>query len=168
MAALKALNQAGYGVAGSPLKLNLVANATGAKLPPAQAALEQEVRRELQQRHGVTFHQLYTLTNLPISRFLESLIAEGDYQAYMDLLVQSFNRETVSMLMCRDTVSVSWDGRLYDCDFNQMLDRPLMACGGSRVEDVDVRRLARRPIVTGRHCFGCTAGAGSSCGGSLV
>ena len=130
--------------------------------------LEERVRGELKQRHGIIFNQLYTITNLPISRFLEDLIASGDYEEYMDLLVQSFNPATVDNLMCRNMISVSWDGRLFDCDFNQMLDLPAGDSDEASLEQFDLDNLSRRKIVTGRHCFGCSAGTGSSCGGSLT
>ena len=168
MDALQQLNRAGYGQPGSGLILNLVSNPVGATLPPAQADLEERVRDELRQRHGIVFNKLYTITNLPISRFLEDLIASGDYEEYMDLLVQSFNPATVDNLMCRNMISVSWDGRLFDCDFNQMLDLPAGNGDQASLEQFDLGTLSRRKIVTGRHCYGCSAGTGSSCGGSLT
>lgn len=165
--ALQALNQAGYGQPGTGLVLNLVANPLGARLPPNQTELEADIRREMHLRHQVTFNRLYALANLPVSRFLDDLMRSGDYHSYMDLLVQSFNPAAAQNLMCRETLSVSWDGRLYDCDFNQMLDLPVNRGQDAHLDECNIADLAGRRIMTGRHCFGCTAGAGSSCGGSL-
>jgi radical SAM/Cys-rich protein len=168
--ALRRLNDLGYGRAGSSLSLDLVYNPIGAYLPPAQAALEADYKRELAQRHGVEFHRLFTITNMPIRRFAEQLERSGEAEAYMGLLVNHFNASTVDELMCRSLVSVGWNGRLHDCDFNQMLEIPL---GGSRsprtideLESFDA--LEGGAIATDAHCFGCTAGAGSSCGGAIV
>ncbi len=166
--ALKLLNQHGYGRPGSGLVLNLVSNPVGASLPPSQKALEQSVRHELEERFGITFNHLYTITNVPISRFLEDLMESGNYDSYMERLVQSFNPGTVDGLMCRTMISVSWDGRLFDCDFNQMLDLQVNHGAPTKLADFDPGILARRRIITGRHCYGCTAGSGSSCGGSLT
>ena len=124
-----------------------------------------EWKRELRRLHGVTFDALYCLANMPISRYLEWLVESGNLESYMERLVTAFNPATVAGVMCRHTLSVGWDGRLYDCDFNQMLD--LEAGGGGHIRDFDPAALARRAILVGRHCFGCTAGAGSSCGGSI-
>ncbi len=172
LAALREFNAFGYGVEGSGLVLHLVTNPVGAFLPAAQAGLERDWKRELQRQHGLVFNHLYTITNMPISRYLEWLEHSGNLQAYMDKLVQAFNPATVAGVMCRSTLSVGWDGRLFDCDFNQMLDLPLVAAAPQTIADlVDDRALARvagRAIVTGPHCFGCTAGAGSSCGGATV
>jgi radical SAM/Cys-rich protein len=167
IAALRCLNALGYGLEGSELALNLVYNPIGPYLPPPQAALEVEYRRELLARHGVRFHQLYTLTNMPISRFGHFLLRSGRYEEYMALLVDAFNPATVAGLMCRDTVSVGWDGRLFDCDFNQMLELP-MAGSFRQVREIVVEDLEGAPIAIGDHCFGCTAAAGSSCGGALT
>jgi radical SAM/Cys-rich protein len=166
IAALRAFNALGYGVEGSGLVLNLVTNPVGAFLPASQQSLEADWKRELQRRYGIVFNRLYTITNMPISRYLEFLIDSGNLQAYMDRLVAAFNPSAVDGLMCRNTLSVGWDGRLYDCDFNQMIELPI-ASGGS-IFDVDLDTLDGRPIVVGPHCFGCTAGAGSSCGGATV
>ncbi len=164
--ALRRLNAAGYG-RGSGLVLNLVHNPVGAFLPGHQASIERDYRRELGTRHGVAFDHLYTITNMPISRFLEYLERSGNLQSYLELLARSFNPGAVAGLMCRTYLSVGWDGRLFDCDFNQMLD--LTVAGG--VPDTLDRLLAcgdlRRRVRTARHCFGCAAGAGSSCGGAL-
>jgi radical SAM/Cys-rich protein len=167
--ALKRLNEIGYGDGRSGLRLGLVTNPVGAYLPPAQASLEVEWKRELMRRHGVTFDALYCITNMPISRYLEWLQESGNLEAYMERLVTAFNPTTVGGVMCRNTLSVGWDGRLYDCDFNQMLDLEVQGTAGHgrHIGDIDLDYLARRSIVVGPHCFGCTAGAGSSCGGSI-
>jgi radical SAM/Cys-rich protein len=167
LAGLRRLNGLGYGGEGSGLVLNLVYNPLGASLPPPQAGLEAEYRRELLARYGIRFNHLYTLANMPISRFAHSLRRAGRYSEYMELLVNAFNPGAVAGLMCRDTVSVGWDGRLYDCDFNQMLDLP-MAAPYRHVRDLALEGLENAPITLGSHCFGCTAGAGSSCGGALA
>jgi radical SAM/Cys-rich protein len=166
--ALRLLNSLGYGLPESPLKLNLVYNPAGAFLPPAQASIERDFRRELGRRYGVVFHSLYTITNMPISRFLEFLLRTGNYERYMDRLIQAFNPRAAEGVMCRNTLSVGWDGSLYDCDFNQMLD--LKVNGGSpvHIRDFSLERLQSREIVVGEHCYGCTAGSGSSCGGTVV
>jgi radical SAM/Cys-rich protein len=151
----------------APLALHLIYNPLGPALPPPQAELERDYKRELLARYGIRFHHLYTLTNLPISRFAHVLHREGRYEEYMELLATHFNPATVAGLMCRDTVSVGWDGRLYDCDFNQMLALP-MAAPYRHIRDLDADGLADAPITLAGHCFGCTAGAGSSCGGALT
>jgi len=166
--ALQRLNALGYGRPGSPLRLDLVYNPLGAFLPGPQAELEARYRDELGQRFGIEFHRLLTLTNMPISRFAEQLERTGEAERYMGLLVNHFNATTVEGLMCRHLVSVGWDGALYDCDFNQMLELPIGGRARSIWQLDDVRTLTDEAIVTGPHCFGCTAGAGSSCGGSLV
>lgn len=158
IAALRRFNALGYGHPGSGLALNLVTNPVAPALPLPQAALEEEWRRELLSRHGVVFTRLFTLTNMPISRYLEHLSDTGALQGYMELLVQSFNPSTVAGLMCRTTLSVGWDGRLFDCDFNQMLDMPL----ARTIFDLRPEDLAERPIRTGAHCYACTAAAGST------
>jgi radical SAM/Cys-rich protein len=167
IAALRRLNALGYGLVGSELALNLVYNPIGAYLPPPQAELEADYRRELLARYGIRFHHLYTLANMPISRFAHFLFRLGRYEEYMELLVNAFNPTTVAGLMCRDTVSVGWDGRLFDCDFNQMLELPI-AVPFRHVRELVVDGLEGAPIATADHCFGCTAGAGSSCGGALT
>jgi radical SAM/Cys-rich protein len=167
--ALQRLNALGYGQPGSALRLDLVYNPLGAYLPGPQAELEAQYREQLARHFGIAFHGLRTITNMPIARFADQLRRGGDYDRYMGLLVNHFNRGTVPGLMCRHLVSVGWDGRLSDCDFNQMLDLPLGAPGVGTIWDLDdVRMLADARIATGPHCFGCTAGAGSSCGGALV
>ena len=168
IAALRRFNELGYGVEGSGLLLNLVTNPVGAFLPGPQAALEKDWKRELQRRHGVTFNRLYTITNMPISRYLQFLLESGNLQAYMDRLVAAFNPAAVEGLMCRFTLSVGWDGRLYDCDFNQMIDLGTAAEAPQTIFDATPASLASRRITTGPHCFGCTAGGGSSCGGATA
>jgi radical SAM/Cys-rich protein len=168
IAALRRFNTLGYGVNGSGLLLNLVTNPVGAFLPGSQRSLEAEWKRELQRRYGISFNRLYTITNMPISRYLHYLIDSGNLQGYMDRLVSAFNPAAVDGLMCRFTLSVGWDGRLYDCDFNQMIDLPTADGAPHTIFDATAALLAGRPIVIGPHCFGCTAGAGSSCGGATT
>jgi radical SAM/Cys-rich protein len=164
--ALRQLNAAGFGR--GQLRLDLVYNPIGASIPPPQAELEAQYRDELGRNFGIVFDRLLTITNMPIARFANQLRATGNHSAYMSLLVNHFNPATVDALMCRDLVSVGWDGRLYDCDFNQMLEIPL-GSGVSTIWDIDdVGELAGARIATGSHCFGCTAGAGSSCGGAIA
>jgi radical SAM/Cys-rich protein len=166
--AIRKLNALGYGEPGSGLELDLVYNPVGAFLPPRQSAIEVQFRRELQQRWGVAFNRLFTITNMPISRFLDFLIASGNDAAYLQRLSGAFNPAAAASVMCRDMVSVGFDGTLYDCDFNQMLELPVEASAPRHVRDFDARTLAARTIVTRNHCYGCTAGAGSSCGGVVV
>jgi radical SAM/Cys-rich protein len=178
IAALRRLNALGYGRAGSALRLDLVYNPLGASLPPAQRQLEQDYKRELLERFGIEFHRLLTITNMPIRRFADLLARLGKTAAYQALLVNHFNPATVEGLMCRSQVSVDWQGHLYDCDFNLMLDLPLAPAppeppdGASKPRTIwDISRLGDlegTPIATARHCFGCTAGAGSSCSGALA
>ena len=168
IAALKTLNGLGYGTADSDRRLCLVYNPVGPSLPPEQTALEASYRQQLGQRFGIEFNQLYTITNMPISRFLDDLITTGRYEDYMTLLVSSFNRSAVDGLMCRTLLSVDWRGFLYDCDFNQMLELQAGDVTDSHISRINVADLAGQPIAVGRHCFGCTAGAGSGCGGALV
>lgn len=165
--ALKMLNAVGYGVEETGLTLNLMYNPSGAFLPADQHSLKVQFQRKLQEQYGVVFNELHTLTNLPISRFLDYLIRSGNYEAYMEKLINSFNPAAARNVMCRNTLSVSWDGYIYDCDFNQMLDIPV-ACDAVHIKDFDMEQLTNREIVTNKHCFGCTAGAGSSCGGSTA
>jgi radical SAM/Cys-rich protein len=167
VAALRRLNGLGFGVPASGLVLDLVYNPTGVALPPPQAALEADYRRELAGL-GIQFGRLLTLTNMPIRRYADWLVRRGELERYQALLVNHFNPAAVPHLMCRDTVSVDWRGELYDCDFNQVLELPL---GARRRTLWDVARLEvleGEAVATGEHCFGCTAGAGSSCGGALV
>jgi radical SAM/Cys-rich protein len=170
--ALHRLNRLGYGKADSPLVLNLVYNPVGAFLPPPQAALEARYREELGRLFGLEFHRLFTITNMPIKRFADQLHRWGNHDEYMGLLVNHFNPHTIPDLMCRDLVSVGWEGTLYDCDFNQMLELPIPGRNGTgrglTLWDLhSLDELTGAGITTARHCFGCTAGAGSSCGGAL-
>ena len=166
--ALRLLNALGYSAAGSGLTLNLVYNPAGAFLPPAQHAIEGDFRRELQRRYEVTFNALYALTNVPIGRFREFLEASGNYERYMTKLAGVYNPNAAAGVMCRYTLSVGWDGTLYDCDFNQMLNAMLDHGAPAHIRDFSVEVLNRRRIVTGQHCYACTAGAGSSCTGASV
>jgi radical SAM/Cys-rich protein len=168
IAALRRLNELGYGRPNSGLVLNLVFNPVGPTLPPPADALEEAYHCELQARYGIVFNRLYTITNMPISRFLADLLTAGKLDQYMQRLVDAFNPATVEGLMCRTTLSVGWDGRLYDCDFNQMLELGLERDLPQTIFDLDIERLSLRRIVTGQHCYGCTAGAGSSCQGAIV
>jgi radical SAM/Cys-rich protein len=173
IAALRRLNALGYGVEGSGLRLVLVTNPVGAFLPAAQASAKAEWKRELARLYGVVFTDLYTITNMPISRHLEWLERSGNLERYLQTLVDAFNPLAARSVMCRTMVSVGWDGRLYDCDFNQMLELEVGDARESRpvprhLRDFDPELLATRIVRTGRHCFGCTAGAGSSCGGATT
>jgi radical SAM/Cys-rich protein len=169
IAALRRLNDLGYGRPGSGLRLDLVYNPVGPFLPGPQAELEARYREELRRGFAIEFHHLITITNMPISRFADQLRRAGEDDRYMGLLVNHFNPAAVPGLMCRHLVSVGWDGRLYDCDFNQMLEVPIGAPSSRTIWELDdVRTLADARIATGSHCFGCTAGAGSSCTGALV
>jgi radical SAM/Cys-rich protein len=165
---LRRLNALGYGLAGSALRLDLVYNPGGAFLPPSQAQLEARYRAELRELFGLEFHRLLTITNMPIKRFAHALARDGRLEAYLGLLVNHFNPEALPGLMCRSLLSIGWDGTLYDCDFNQMLEIALPGPARTIWDVSDLARLEGRPIATAPHCFGCTAGAGSSCGGALV
>jgi radical SAM/Cys-rich protein len=164
--ALKMLNAVGYGRAGSDLKLDLVYNPAGAFLPNNQKGLEMDFKAALFNDHGIHFHQLFAITNMPISRYLEYLIASDNYDDYMDLLVNAFNPLSIDRVMCRNTISVSWDGRIYDCDFNQMLELK-SAVDAQHISDWNAEQWHSRKIVVSNHCYGCTAGEGSSCQGAL-
>ena len=168
--ALARLNAAGYGKGDPRRRLTLVHNPVGAFLAGDQKSMEREWKQGLAANHGVSFDALIALNNMPISRFLEWLQASGNLERYMELLVNAYNPGTVQGLMCRSTLSVGWDGRIYDCDFNQMLELDARYRDGelAHIRDFDPARLAARAIVTARHCFGCTAGAGSSCSGALA
>lgn len=166
--ALRRLNAAGYGKETSELTLDLVYNPVGAFLPPPQASIEADFKRELMSRYGIVFNHLYTITNMPIKRFLDYLRRSGNEERYMRKLVEVFNPATVTGLMCRNLVSVDWTGRLYDCDFNQMLELGVAPELPQTITEFDPEKFDRRRIMTGSHCFGCTAGAGSSCGGAVV
>lgn len=166
--ALKMLNSLGYGIEGTKLKLDLVYNPGGAYLSGAQDKLELDYKRELKHLFNLEFNQLYTITNMPIKRFLEDLNRQGKYQEYMDLLANHFNPHAASAVMCRSLVSIGWDGQIYDCDFNQMLEIPLNFKKLSVWDIESLEELREKNIATADHCYGCTAGAGSSCGGTLI
>ena len=168
ISALQTLNSLGYGVTGTGLNLHLVYNPQGVSLPPPQGELEQDYKAELMSRYGIQFNRLLTITNMPISRFLEDLQEADQVDSYYTLLVNSFNTTTVEDVMCRSLINVGWDGRLSDCDFNQMLDLPLQNDSPQWIKDFNLPTLEHRSIVVGSHCFGCTAGSGSSCGGALA
>lgn len=165
--ALKMLNAVGYGREDSNLKLDLVYNPGGPSLPGNQEALQVAYKRELQELFGITFNHLFTMTNLPISRFLDFLLASERYEEYMEKLVTNFNPHAVDGVMCRETISVSWDGHLYDCDFNQMLELKVAATS-KHISEFDLQELAKRELVLSQHCYGCSAGEGSSCQGVTI
>ncbi len=165
--ALKKLNVVGYGIDES-LTLNLVYNPVGAFLPPEQTAVEADFKRELKARYDIVFNNLYTITNMPIARYLDWLRRSGNETSYMNKLVNAFNPSTVEGLMCRNTLSVDWLGNLFDCDFNQMLEIPVNAKVGQKIQDFSPETFFNREIMTNAHCFGCTAGSGSSCGGTVA
>jgi radical SAM/Cys-rich protein len=167
IAGLQKLNELGYG-RDERLPLNLVYNPLGAHLPGPQAELEADYRRELQTHFGITFNHLYTITNLPISRFAALLQRNGQLEEYQQLLVDSFNPSSVAGLMCRNTLNIGWRGEVYDCDFNQMLGMQWRNGRPLYLWDIDPQHVEDRPVLTGNHCFGCTAGAGSSCGGAIL
>jgi len=167
VAALKRLNAVGYGQ-GGPLRLVLVSNPVGAFLPASQASAELEWKRALERDHGIVFDALYTITNMPISRYLQWLDESENLQGYMDLLVSAYNPSAAASVMCRNIISVGWDGFLYDCDFNQMLDMKVAATAPQHIANFSLDALNLREIQVDRHCFGCTAGAGSSCGGATT
>ena len=166
--ALRRLNQVGYGKAGSGLRLALVANPVGAFLPSSQASLEREWKREMFRLYGVSFDSLYCITNMPIARYLEWLLQSGNLDSYLQRLAGAFNPAAAAAVMCRTTLSVGWDGRLYDCDFNQMLDLGVEPKAPQHIDAFERAALEARRIVVRRHCFGCTAGAGSSCAGATA
>lgn len=163
--ALRKLNALGYGDGENGLKLTLVTNPVGAFLPANQSSLQREWKRELKKNFDVVFDELYAITNMPISRYLDWLMESGNLEEYMRRLTESFNPVAASGVMCRDTVSVGWDGLIYDCDFNQMLEIGVRNGTPAHIRDFDERKLTQRTITVGPHCFGCTAGAGSSCTG---
>lgn len=165
---LRRLNELGYGMEGSPLTLNLVYNPAGAFLPAAQESLEADYRRELFDRFGIHFSNLFTITNLPIHRFRHDLERRGTLEEYMERLLEAFNPTAAEGVMCRTMISVDYDGRLSDCDFNQMLGIPLGGSTPKTIFDFDADAILHRRIVFADHCYGCTAGAGSSCGGTTT
>lgn len=166
--ALQMLNEAGYGQENTGLILNLVYNPAGAFLPPSQQALEKEFKTELSRNYNILFNHLFVITNMPINRYLDYLLVSGNYDRYMEKLITAFNPNAVHHVMCRNTLSVSWNGYLYDCDFNQMLDLKVDCTTSQHLNNFDASVLADRNIVLKQHCYGCTAGSGSSCGGALT
>jgi len=167
---LQRLNALGYGKEDTGLALNLVYNPQGASLPPAQGTLQEAYRSHLHKHFGVTFNQLFTLANMPIQRFGSTLVSKGQFSSYMALLRSAHRAENLAQVMCRSLVSVDWQGYLYDCDFNQQLGMPIRVAGKPRIHltEVQARQLEDQPIRVADHCFGCTAGQGSSCGGALA
>jgi radical SAM/Cys-rich protein len=165
--ALQMLNAVGYGLEGSDLILNLVYNPAGAFLPASQTALEKDFKDSLKKEFGISFHALYAITNLPVSRFLDYLLHSGNYEKYMEKLLAAFNPAAAENVMCRNTLSIGWDGFIYDCDFNQMLELKV-DCSSNHIAQFNNSKLINRSIVVNQHCFGCTAGAGSSCGGAVT
>lgn len=165
--ALKILNDLGYGKVDTNLELDLVFNPGGPSLPGDQAGLEKDYKNVLFKDFGIVFNSLFTITNLPISRFLDYLLTIGKYESYMKTLSDAFNPSSVDAVMCKNTLSVNWKGELFDCDFNQMLELPVAGAIGN-IMDFNIQKLSERSIVVNNHCLGCTAGAGSSCQGALV
>ncbi|MBT8196762.1 MAG: arsenosugar biosynthesis radical SAM protein ArsS, partial [Bacteroidia bacterium] len=166
--ALQMLNDVGYGKEGSGLTLNLVYNPAGAFLPSDQMTLQSEFKKQLSDKYNIVFNELFTITNLPVSRFLEYLIRTENYDEYMENLIAAFNPSAAENVMCRNTISVGWDGYLYDCDFNQMLELKIENGKAMHVSNYNADFLKKRNIIINEHCFGCTAGAGSSCGGATA
>ena len=165
--ALKMLNAVGYGIEETGLTLNLVYNPAGAFLPPGQVTLEKEFKDQLKKDFSIVFNNLFAITNLPISRYLDYLLQTGNYEKYMEKLIAAFNPVAAANVMCRNTISIGWDGFLYDCDFNQMLELKVDA-SGKHISNYNTGDLNNRTIVLNQHCYGCTAGAGSSCGGAVA
>ena len=166
--ALKMLNEVGYGMEGSGLKLDLVFNPSGAYLPDDQAILQAEFKSRLKDGYDIEFNDLFTITNLPVSRFLDYLLNSGNYEDYMNELANAFNPMAAEGVMCRNMISIGWDGALYDCDFNQMLELQLEGNSPKHIKDFDWQKVLNREIIINQHCYGCTAGAGSSCGGATT
>lgn len=166
--ALQMLNEVGYGKENSGLTLNLVYNPAGAFLPPDQKALENEFKTNLKKDFDIEFNSLFAITNLPISRYLDYLVVSDNYEDYMTKLINAFNPSAALNVMCRNTISVGWDGFLYDCDFNQMLELKVAAPGSQHLSTFQSEVLLKRTIIVNNHCYGCTAGAGSSCGGAVA
>lgn len=165
--ALQKLNETGYGMPDSDLILNLVYNPSGAFLPADQQQLEKDFKRELRAHYGIEFKSLFCITNMPVSRYLDYLLRSGNYEKYMERLVSAFNPQAARNVMCRNTLSVGWDGALYDCDFNQMLDIPV-ASRAKHIRNFDLDLIQDRRIQVSQHCYGCTAGTGSSCSGKIA
>jgi radical SAM/Cys-rich protein len=168
--ALQLFNNLGYGQPESDLELNLVYNPVDPHLPPPQDQLEQDYKRILKEQFGIVFNRLYCLSNMPITRYETHLKLRGEYDRYMELLETSFNAGTLAQVMCRNLISIGWEGSVYDCDFNQMLDLPMTDGNGEHLNigSLTLEQLVHRPIIVGDHCYACTAGSGSSCGGALV
>jgi radical SAM/Cys-rich protein len=166
--ALKLLNAVGYGMEGSGLTMNLVYNPSGAFLPPDQKDLQAQFKSKLKKGWEIEFNELFAITNLPISRYLNYLVASNNYEGYMEKLVNAYNPTAAANVMCRNTISVGWDGYLFDCDFNQMLDLKVATKSGQHLKDFQFHELLDRKIIVNQHCYGCAAGAGSSCGGSVT
>jgi radical SAM/Cys-rich protein len=168
--ALQRFNQVGYGQADSGLVLNLVYNPVGPHLPPAQNKLEEDYKRILREQFGIVFNHLFCLTNMPITRYATHLKLRNEYDRYVELLETNFNAATLDQVMCRNLISIGWEGLVYDCDFNQMLDLPLRDRAGNPLDiaSLALDQVVNRPITVGNHCYACTAGCGSSCGGALV
>lgn len=165
--ALQMLNKVGYGKPDSDLKLNLVYNPSGAFLPGDQMSLQAEFKSKLMKGFDIEFHELFAITNLPVSRFLDYLVSTNNYEGYMEKLIEAYNPAAAVGVMCRNTISIGWDGYLFDCDFNQMLDLKMKNGAPKHISDFDVAKLESRDIIINNHCYGCTAGAGSSCGGQI-
>ena len=168
--ALQLFNKLGYGKRESDLELNLVYNPVGPHLPPPQDQLEQDFKRILKEQFGIVFNRLYCLSNMPITRYAAHLRLRGEYHRYIELLETNFNADTLTQVMCRNLISIGWEGSVYDCDFNQMLDLPMTDGNGEHlnIASLTLNQTLKRPIVVGDHCYACTAGSGSSCGGALV
>ena len=168
--ALQQLNEVGYGQPDSDLILNLVYNPVGAHLPPPQEKLEQDYKKILGEQFGIVFNQLFCLTNMPITRYATHLKLRGEYEGYRELLESNFNGATLDQVMCRNLISIGWNGSVYDCDFNQMLEMPIIDTAGNRlhIASLTLDQVRERSIQVGDHCYACTAGSGSSCGGALV
>ncbi len=166
--ALQMLNAIGYGKEGSGLKLDLVYNPAGAYLPDDQEILQAEFKSKLASEFGIVFNELFSITNLPVSRFLDYLIRTENYEEYMNELVNAFNPVAAQGVMCRSMISIGWDGFVYDCDFNQMLELKLTDGVPDHIKDFDAEKIQQRDIIINQHCYGCTAGAGSSCGGATT
>jgi radical SAM/Cys-rich protein len=165
--ALQMLNAVGYGMEDTGLILNLVYNPAGAFLPSSQTGLEKEFKRVLKTKFNIEFNSLFAITNIPISRYLDYLLVSGNYSTYMEKLIAAYNPVAATNVMCRNTLSIGWDGYLYDCDFNQMLDLKV-AAGAKHISEFDYDELSNRSVIVNQHCYGCTAGAGSSCGGEVA
>ena len=168
--ALQMFNELGYGQSESGLVLHLVYNPVGPHLPPPQDQLEQDYKRILKEKFGIVFNRLYCLSNMPITRYATHLKLRSEYEKYMQLLESSFNPSTLDQVMCRNLISIGWEGTIYDCDFNQMLDLPIRDASGRalNISTLSLDQVQHLPVTVGDHCYACTAGSGSSCGGALL